>query len=240
MLDQLRFQMDHHTADLEPGKILPAKKAGKLVMDAVSGGRISMSRAVENLFLVAAGIRGTSMFHPVDVEEILIVHELAEKLGLGMVVRKCGTLVYKVFIFDSRERIIEIPDIYESMGFRKFIIGQIAIARMSGSILDFPECCVESFVNHLMQGTDQDLAATEALRIEPDPDPDAYFVERFVPCTPGCRKAASIGRKITEDLRRNNPELAGIYGKLKREHLEEIRSGSIVEEKTIRNKQLTE
>jgi hypothetical protein len=130
---------------------------------------------------------------------------------------------------------VEIPDLYESMGFEPFIIGQIAIARMSGTILDFPGCCVESFVHHLMQGTDQDQAATEALGAEPHPDPDAYFIERFVPCRPGCLKAASMGRKITADLEKIDPNMAEIHIKLKREHMEEIRCGSILKEKQKRN-----
>ncbi|MGA1821144.1 MAG: DUF483 domain-containing protein [Thermoplasmatota archaeon] len=235
MLDYLRFQMDHHTADLKPSERPARDEAGEIVLDAVRRGRLSESRAVENLYMVAVGIRDASMFHPVDIDEILIVHDLAQKLKLGMVVRKCGNLVHKVFLFANEDRMPDIPDIYENVGFENFIIAQIAIARMSGEILDFPECCMKSFVGHLMQGTDQDRAATEALRKEPDPDPDAYFVERFVPCRPRCDRAISIGRKITSDLYRTDPQIASIYQKLKREHMKEVRIGSIVEEKQRRD-----
>lgn len=241
MLDPLKFQLDHHIADLEPKAKLSPRKAKEIVFDAALKGKISSSRKLENLFLVATGIRLSSMFHPESIEEILIVHELAGKMGLGMVVRKCGTLVFKVFIFGREKKSLasRIPDLYETMGFQEFIIAQITMANLTGQFLDFPSCCVESFIGHLMQGTDQDLEAHEELRQERRPDPRAYFMERFVPCTVKCKRAIAEGGRVIDILDRMDPEIHELYMKLQLRHMEDIRLGRILKEKKSRDEQLS-
>ena len=184
MLDPLKFQLDHHLADLRPKGKKSIRSAKEIIFDPDMKGKLSSSRKLENLFLVATGIRDSSMFHPSSIEEMIIVHDLAKKLGLGLVIRKCGTLVYKVFIFgrEKENLAFRIPDLYETMGFQEFIVAQITMANLTGQFLDFPSCCVDSFIEHLMQGTDQDLEAHEELRQERSPDPRAYFVERYSGC----------------------------------------------------------
>jgi len=237
VLDPLKFQLDHHIADLRPGKRPAPSEAKEMIFDVGMKGRLSSSRKLENLYLVAAGVRPSSMFHPDSIEEMLTVHELAEKLGLGMVIRKCGTLVYKVFIFtrEKSDLALRIPDLYESMGFQEFIVAQITIANLTGHFLDFPSCCVEDFVKHLMQGTDQDLEAHEELRQERSPDPSAYFVERFVPCSVKCPRAIAQGGRIQDRLKVLDPELADLYMKLQFRHMEDVRLGRIVKEKAERD-----
>lgn len=241
MLDPLKFQMDHHIADLRPTGRRSVKRVKEVVFDSELKGKLTSSRKLENLFLVAAGIRASSMFHPVSIEEMLIVHDLAKQLGLGMVIRKCGTLVYKVFIFgEGKERLASrIPDLYESMGFQEFIVAQITIANLTGQFLDFPSCCVDSFIGHLMKGTDQDLEAHEELRQERRPDPRAYFVERFVPCTVKCKRAIAEGARIIDTLERMDPEVHELYMKLQLRHMEDVRLGRIMKEKKSRDEQLS-
>ena len=237
MLDPLKFQLDHHLADLHPKDNLSPTKIKEIVFDAALKGKISSSRKLENLFLVSSKIRSSSMFHPVSIEEMLLVHDLAKELGLGMVVRKCGTMVYKVFIFnEDKERIASrIPDLYESMGFQEFIVAQITIANLTGQFLDFPSCCVESFIGHLMGGTDQDLEAHEELRQERSPDPRAFFVERFVPCTVKCKRAIAEGARIIDTLDEMDPEIHELYMKLQLRHMEDVRLGRILKEKKSRD-----
>ncbi|MBN1538768.1 MAG: DUF483 domain-containing protein [Candidatus Thermoplasmatota archaeon] len=240
-MDPLEFQLDHHSADLGPGKQLAPVRARNMIFRTGKGVKLSSSRRLENIYLVAVGIRPSSMFHPESIEEMLAVHDLARKLGLGMVVRKCGTLVYKVFLFgrEKEELAFRIPDLYETMGFKEFIVAQITIANLTGKFLDYPKCCVESFIDHLMHATDQDQEAHDRLILDRNPDPGAFFVERFVPCNIGCMYAIAEGERILGGLRRLEPELAEIYLKLRTEHMEDFRSGRILREKAARDKLLS-
>ncbi|MBN1389600.1 MAG: DUF483 domain-containing protein [Candidatus Thermoplasmatota archaeon] len=241
MLDPLEFQLDHHIADLNPRKRRDPGNAKEFIFSREVKGRLSSSRKLENLYLVAIGIRPSSMFHPESIEEMLLVHEVAQKLGMGVVIRKCGTLVYKVFLFgrEKEEMALRIPDLYENMGYREFIVAQITMANLTGQFLEFPSCCVESFVKHLMEGTDQDLAAHEELRRERGPDPRAYFVERFVPCSVKCPRAIEEGGRIRDRLKTMDRELAELYLKLQIGHMEDVRLGRILREKTERDDKLS-
>lgn len=212
-------------------------KAERIVFKKPRKVPLGMGRLLENLYLVAVGIRPSSMFHPESIEEIVQVHEIAEELGLGMVVRKCGKQVYKVFLFseEKKDLAVKIPDLYESMGFNEFILAQITIANLTGVFLDLPECCRKSFVGHLMEGSDQDLEAHEKLRQDRSPDPRAYFVERFVPCDPHCNAAIAEGERIQRELHLMDRELEKRYLQLRREHMEDVKRGSILKEKNRRN-----
>lgn len=241
MLDPLKFQMDHHIADLKPDGSCEPIKASRTIFGKGRGRKLSDSRKLENLYLVSVGIRPSSMFHPESIEEMLIVHDIAEKLGLGMVVRKCGALVYKVFLFGraKEELAFRIPDLYETMGFREFIIAQITIANLTGKFLEYPKCCVDSFIDHLMQAIDQDQEAHDQLRQDRHPDHSAFFAERFVPCSVRCRYAVAEGERILGGLRQLAPDLAELYLKLRKEHMEDVRSGRILSEKAVRNRSLS-
>ncbi|MGA1872976.1 MAG: DUF483 domain-containing protein [Thermoplasmatota archaeon] len=240
MLDPLKFQLDHHIADLRPGRKVSSLRAKELIFDIGMKGKLTSSRKLENLYMVVTGIRPSSMFHPSSIEEMLTVHEVADKLGLGLVIRKCGTLVYKAFLFseEKEDLALKIPDLYESMGFREFIVAQITIANLTGQFLDFPSCCVRSFVDHLMQGTDQDLEAHEELRQERTPDPRVYFVERFVPCSVKCSRAIAEGARVRDRLKAMDTELADLYEKLQFRHMEDVRLGRILKEKADRDEQM--
>jgi hypothetical protein len=237
MLDPLKFQMDHHMADLRPKGDVTPSRVEKVIFDKGAGKGLSRARKLENLYLVAVGIRSSSMFHPESIEEMLRVHGVASALGLGMVIRKCGTLVYKTFLFNEEKQDLafKVPDLYEKMGFQEFIVAQITIANLTGKFLDYPSCCVESFVKHLMQGTDQDLEAHEALRQDKMPDPRAYFVERFVPCNVHCNRAIAEGAHIEDRLKDLSGDLSDLYVKLRFRHMEDVRLGRIVREKRERD-----
>jgi hypothetical protein len=90
-----------------------------------------------------------------------------------------------------------------------------------------------------MQGTDQDMEAHEELRQERSPDPRAYFVERFVPCTVKCKRAISEGARMIDILDDIDPEVHELYMKLQMRHMEDVRLGRIIKEKKTRDEQLT-
>lgn len=240
MIDPLDFQIDHSMADLRPSGPMSPLRSKRIISDEHRKHRLSDTRLLENLFMVSTGIRSTSMFHPESIEEILQVHEIAGELGIGMVVRKCGIQVYKVFIFSRQKEDLayKIPDLYESMGFNEFILAQITMANLTGDFLDFPQCCRESFIGHLMEGTDQDQEAHEKLRQDRSPDPRAYFVERFVPCDPHCENAVAEGSRLEKRLHIIDGELGEKYMKLRIQHMNDVRNGVIIKEKRSRDEML--
>lgn len=242
MTDEWRILEDHRSADLPYRRINSLKTIKKRLYSGPWVKDLSGSRIIENLYMVAAGIRPASMFHPLDEREIMNVHLAAERTGVGMVVRKAGRRVHKVFLFgpSRKDMAATIPDVDESMGEREFILAQITLANFTGAFLDFPKCCVDSFVRHLMNATDQDAEALNQLNAVPDPDSRAYFVERFVPCSPGCEYALAEGERIEEELSEKDPELLRDYLFLREEHMEDVRSGRIIDEKRERDRILGE
>ncbi len=86
-----------------------------------------------------------------------------------------------------------------------------------------------------MNATDQDAEATEDLLACDEPDPRAYFFEKFVPCEPMCKNAIAIGERIEHDVSEKDPDILLDYLKIREEHMEEVRSGAILKEKIERN-----
>jgi len=235
VLDILQIAVDHRKADLPfRGTVTPVKET---VFSGAHDG-LGRARLLEDIFMVSAGIRKAALMHPFSEVEVLWYHELASELGLGMAVRKAGSRVLKVYVSGmEKENIIRrIPDLDESMGTREFIIAQIALANLTGEVLGYPQCCVSSFVRHLMDATDQDEGAMEALKVHPAPDPRAYFVDRFVPCRPDCPGAVKEGKRLDQELQRVAPELLPEYREVRKGHMEDVRSGAIVREKKDRDR----
>ncbi len=239
MLDPLSFHLDHRKADIYPNYIIEIDDIRNVLWSGEWADKLSSSRLLENIYLVAVGLRRASFFHPVDEREVLLVRRAAESVGVGMAVRKAGARVLKVYLYgEGGEAVTKVPDVDESLGRMEFITAQIALANMTGQLMEYPSCCVSSFVDHLMKGTDQDEKATSALRAISNPSPDAYFLERFVPCSPNCGKATEMGRQLEILLKGISPDLGNLYRSLKLEHMEEVRSGRIVREKRERDAQI--
>jgi hypothetical protein len=238
MVDFWSIKDNHRSADIAPANRYSLSRVRERLYSGPWVKELSESRLLENLFMVAVGIRSSSMFHPIDENEILQVHQASRRIGCGMIVRKAGKRVHKVFIFgpDKMEMAGSIPDMDESMGEREFIVGQITMANFSGAFLDFPKCCTDSFVRHLMNATDQDKEALNQLNSHPDPDSRAYFVERFVPCNPGCVNAIREGERIEKEMSEKCPELLKDYLFLREEHMEDVRCGRIIDEKRERDR----
>ncbi len=237
MIDALDVMMDHRIADLEPRKLTTAGKAKEIVWRKPWSEGLEPHFLLEGLYMVASGIRPSSFHHPSSEREIALLNGVAYELGLGMRVRLAGKKVYKVWLAGPKtfDIVRTLPDITEDMGHKEFVTAQIGLANMTGRFLGYPECCVRSFVEHLMAGTDQDLEAMEALKKVKDPDPSAYFVERFVPCRPDCPDAIVEGKRIEGALSKQAPDLLPDYLRLRDEHMEEVRSGAIVREKKARD-----
>lgn len=241
MVDIWGIREDHRSADLPLDLIGSEDEIKKRLFSGPWASDLSPSRLLENLYMVACGIRPSSLFHPIDENEIFLVYLAAKSIGLGMVVRKAGKRVHKVFLFGPKrsEMAGTIPDMDESMGEREFILGQITMANFTGAFLDFPKCCVDSFVRHLMNATDQDMEALKQINMLDHPDSRAYFVERFVPCSPECKPALEEGERIERELGELDPDLLREYLFLREEHMEDVRSGRIIDEKRLRDRILS-
>ncbi len=232
-LDPLEFHLDHRKADLSFRHHISPNKARPLVFDRWWARELGEARLLESLYMVSVGIRPSSMFHPLSEREVLVFREAAKELGLGMAVRKAGVKVLKVFVYGGEKKDMagELPDVYENMGGKEFIIAQIGYAGMAAQFLEYPQCCTERFIRHLMNATDQDREAMEMLRRDPPPFAHAYFAERFVPCEPGCERAAEMGKAMERKLEQKDGSLARKYRALKEEHLADVRQGKILREK---------
>ena len=231
---------DHRENDL-PFRGYPRKdRLVSVVMGSPFSEGLPDAVLIESLYMVASGLRCASFLHPRDIQEVLQLREACNALGMGFAVRKVGDRVLKVFMYgeEKGDFIDGIPDIEGDLGDKEFIMGQIAVANMTGIVLDYPECCRMRFVRHLMEATDQDMEATLALRRAEEPDPDAYYVERFVPCRPDCPGAIGRGRSLESGLRALDEELARRYRGLKASHMTDVREGTISKEKEIRDRQL--
>ena len=237
MLDALTVLLDHRSADLDPAVPPGPERSKEVIMSGPWSRGLEPHLLLEGLYMVAAGIRPASFHHPSTEHEIVLLNGAARELGLGMRVRLSGRRVYKLWLFGpGNGKMVEtVPDLSEEMGPREFITAQIAVANLTGRFLRYPECCVSSFIKHLMGGTDQDEEAKEALKDHPAPDPRAYFVERFVPCRPDCPEAIREGKRIEEKLSEMSLDMLAEYRSLREMHMEEVRSGAIIEEKRERD-----
>jgi len=98
--------------------------------------------------------------------------------------------------------------------------------REMGELLGYPRCCVDRYASEREGGSSvEDRAARELAEAESrdPPDPFAYFVGYFFPCSPRCEQAISKGQECHEGLQSLDPRLGELYRSLAAENLEIVR-----------------
>lgn len=87
--------------------------------------------------------------------------------------------------------------------------------RKAGSILGFPDCCIERYVFDRESGVlSPEMRASNQITHSDNPDDVdvfAYFTKDFFPCQPDCSEAAAKGRAIHKALQAIDPGLAKAY-----------------------------
>ena len=85
-----------------------------------------------------------------------------------------------------------------------------------GELLGYPKCCSEEYVQGRRKGSVlAEERASRQIRIGKaegvQPEPLAYFVKDFIPCTPTCSDAAAIGRGLYEKFNSFDSRLGEFY-----------------------------
>jgi len=85
-----------------------------------------------------------------------------------------------------------------------------------GELLGYPKCCTEAYLEGRKGGrvlaeerASKQIRTGRAQGIEPEPY--AYFVKDFIPCTPTCTNATAIGRKLSEGFGQFDNRLCAFY-----------------------------
>ena len=96
--------------------------------------------------------------------------------------------------------------------------------RRMGSLLGYPDCCVDRYAMDRELGINaEERAAAQLKELTTDPDPHAYLASYFFPCSPTCVKAVEKGelyhRKLSEVL----PEAGEAYEVIIVENLDRVR-----------------
>lgn len=66
-----------------------------------------------------------------------------------------------------------------------------------GTLLGYPECCIEAYGQDIRNGVDSALRVSNQLaEYEGDVDADVFFAGTFFPCEPDCAHAAAVGASM--------------------------------------------
>ncbi|MCD6154708.1 MAG: DUF483 domain-containing protein [Candidatus Verstraetearchaeota archaeon] len=92
-----------------------------------------------------------------------------------------------------------------------------------GSILGYPECCVNKYAEERSSGIYVEERISNQIRElklkGKNPDPYAFFSSSFIPCSPTCENASSLGKKFHELLKEKFSDYADKYFKCLEENL---------------------
>ena len=81
--------------------------------------------------------------------------------------------------------------------------------RAMGSLLDYPDCCIEAYVEDASSNVDSALRSSNQISdMDEDTPPTAFFAASFYPCEPDCKHAQRVGETITELFRDIDDRLA--------------------------------
>jgi len=97
-----------------------------------------------------------------------------------------------------------------------------------GSLLGYPQCCIDAYIDDVAGGVDSALRASNQLSEleeadESDPSAEAYFASTFFPCTPECTKASETGEKIVASLGEMDERLPDYMSRAFRANMDFVR-----------------
>ncbi|MEM2093877.1 MAG: DUF483 domain-containing protein [Candidatus Bathyarchaeia archaeon] len=92
-----------------------------------------------------------------------------------------------------------------------------------GTLLGYPQCCVERFVKDRVNNISAEARASEQIRRLRDEGVElnlyVYFVKDFFPCSPSCMKAKAQGELIYRYISKLSPDAGERYKRLLAENL---------------------
>lgn len=100
--------------------------------------------------------------------------------------------------------------------------------RKIGTILGYPKCCIEEFVENNVHFLTPDLRMQEQLKFWKEKqkpiNPLSFYAGGFLPCKPDCERAAEIGRKMLDKYKELDMTLFDGYGDFLHENVERIQN----------------
>lgn len=95
--------------------------------------------------------------------------------------------------------------------------------RTLGKLLGYPSCCVERYVfdrkSRILSPEERASNQIKEMGENEKPDIFAYFVRDFLPCTPWCEEASTLGRKLMHELGQIDSQLPALYEKRLQENV---------------------
>lgn len=98
-----------------------------------------------------------------------------------------------------------------------------------GELLGYPKCCVEAYIEGRAEGSPiaEQRAATQIADVKAqglEPDIYAYFSRDFIPCSPMCSNASTIGKEIHQAFSGLSDRLSQVYGQCLKGNIETVGS----------------
>jgi len=94
-----------------------------------------------------------------------------------------------------------------------------------GSILGYPNCCVDAYASDRVEGINLEKRASqqiEEIEQHAEIEPLTYFTGYFFPCSPNCKEALSRGNEFHEGLCMVSSDLGNMYMHLVVENLRRV------------------
>jgi hypothetical protein len=239
------MSVDSYIKDLEIGKTLDPSTAVKSLN---FNNGLSPATQLENFLLLTTGSRDVSMFFINTVDEIVAAENLARQLGLGFKSRpsfipdpKGGYHIFlRGFTFTNEEKSKELDSLHPTRSPGNEIEASYRFRPMLhksiGDILDYPFCCVKTYVEDASVVIDTDeritIQVADYKRKNKISNPDAFYLEEFLPCRPDCENASAKGRIYEKGLRlKVSDAVANLYGQIKLEHLRNVETEKFLRQK---------
>jgi hypothetical protein len=165
-----------------------------------------------------------------------------KRLGLKVDQVEVRPTVHEFYIYRERDALRELQRLIQERGKLRVEAvkkpnptrGQLQFAypeefngtwiRRMGSLLGYPDCCVNRYASDREQDVNAEArAAAQLNELAKPPDPHVYLASYFFPCSPTCPKAKEKGEiyhcKLSEAL----PEAGKAYEVIIAENLERVR-----------------
>lgn len=184
----------------------------------------NLGTIVNEFFPVALGLRPASfpLCHEFNYKKRLTAElpnsnldeerDIAKELGLKLIVynqiSKLGLDNLRYFLVKKENKKVITKVKYLQLD-QSLCVGDI------GRILEYPQCCIETFQDCTNNGKIPDDYAQEKIieyrQSNRDVNPLAYFVWGFIPCKPDCKPAIEKGQAIFKKFMQIDKEIATTY-----------------------------
>jgi hypothetical protein len=175
-------------------------------------------------------------------EEYMCLSSWAKRLALKVDQVEVRPTVHEFYLYRDRETLRELQRLMQERGKLRVEAmrkpdpskGQLQFAypeefngawiRRMGSLLGYPDCCVDRYASDREQGVNTEARAASQLKeIPAAPDPHVYLASYFFPCSPICEKARQKGELYHQKLSEALPQAGEVYESIIMENMDRVR-----------------